>query len=90
MVATLFVRTTATIGHRGGAGSVRKVTRSTGAQAARVGQDGIVDVGAGAVDFTRGHEDIVTYLDKLDAIHLDLFTVGDGSNGGFGGVSGKG
>ena len=87
--ATLFVRTATTIGDSSGTRLVRKVTGSAGAQAATVGQDGIVDVGAGAVDFTCRHEDVVADFDELDTVDFDLFAVGDGSNGGFGGVSGK-
>ena len=86
---TVFVRATATIGDSSGTRLVRKVTGSAGAQAATVGQDGIVDVGAGAVDFTCRHEDVVADFDELDTVDFDLFAVGDGSNGGFGGVSGK-
>ena len=82
----MFVRTTATISDSSGASSGGKVTGSTGAQAARVGQNCIVDVGAGAVHLTTCQKDIVADFDELDTVDLDLFTIGDRRNSSGGSV----
>ena len=89
---TLFVRATPTIGHGGSASGTfgGGIICKTSTQATRVGQNAVVHVGSGAVDFTRGHEDIVADFDELDAVDFDFLAVGDGGNCGFGGVSGKG
>ena len=89
---TLFVRAATTVSHGSTTTSATGgvIPRNTSTQTARVGQDGIVDVGTGAVDFTCRHEDVVADFVELDTVDFDLFAVGDGSNGGFGGVSGKG